>query len=102
MVLSLLEARSKGLFGHLRRSVDTLDLSVRTHRCLENHGVMTVWETCQKTEVHLLQTKNFDRGNLNELKEVLYYLGLSLGMEFDEDLISALREPTPLSGPMVQ
>ena len=68
----------------LERSVDELELSVRSHNCLKNANIRTIGELVQKTESEILKTKNFGRKSLNEIKEILSSMGLSLGMRFDE------------------
>jgi DNA-directed RNA polymerase subunit alpha len=69
---------------HLDRSVDELELSVRSYNCLKNADIKTIRELVQKTEMEMLKTKNFGRKSLNEIKEILSEMGLSLGMKFDE------------------
>jgi DNA-directed RNA polymerase subunit alpha len=69
---------------HLDRSVDELELSVRSYNCLKNADIKTIRELVQKTEMEMLKTKNFGRKSLNEIKEILSEMGLGLGMKFDE------------------
>ena len=69
---------------HLDRSVEELELSVRSYNCLKNANIQTIRELVQKTENEMLKTKNFGRKSLNEIKEILHKMGLSLGMKFDE------------------
>jgi DNA-directed RNA polymerase subunit alpha len=66
---------------NLYRRVDELDLSVRAANCLKNAGIKYIGEFVQKTEAEMLKTKNFGRKSLNEIKEVLAEMGLSLGMK---------------------
>lgn len=68
---------------HLNRSVDELELSVRSYNCLKNANIRTLGELVQKTEAEMLKTKNFGRKSLNEIKEILTGMGLSLGMRVD-------------------
>jgi len=68
----------------LDRSVEELELSVRSYNCLKNANITTIRELVQKTEGEMLKTKNFGRKSLNEIKEILGAMGLSLGMRFDE------------------
>ena len=68
----------------LDRSVDELELSVRSYNCLKNANIQTIGELVQKTEAEMLKTKNFGRKSLNEIKEILASMGLSLGMKIDE------------------
>ena len=67
----------------LNRSVEELELSVRSYNCLKNANIQTIGELVQKTEAEMLRTKNFGRKSLNEIKEILANMGLGLGMEFD-------------------
>jgi DNA-directed RNA polymerase subunit alpha len=69
---------------HLDRSVDELELSVRSYNCLKNADIKTIRELVQKSEMEMLKTKNFGRKSLNEIKEILAEMGLGLGMKFDE------------------
>ncbi len=69
---------------HLDRSVEELELSVRSYNCLKNANIQTIRELVQKTEGEMLRTKNFGRKSLNEIKEILTKMGLALGMKFDE------------------
>jgi DNA-directed RNA polymerase subunit alpha len=67
----------------LNRSVEELELSVRSYNCLKNANIQTIGELVQKTEAEMLRTKNFGRKSLNEIKEILAAMGLSLGMKPD-------------------
>jgi len=69
---------------NLDRSVEELELSVRSYNCLKNANITTIRELVQKTEQEMLKTKNFGRKSLNEIKEILTAMGLSLGMKFDD------------------
>lgn len=69
---------------NLDRSVEELELSVRSYNCLKNANITTIRELVQKSEQEMLRTKNFGRKSLNEIKEILAAMGLSLGMKFDE------------------
>ncbi len=69
---------------NLNRSVEELELSVRSYNCLKNANIQTIGELVQKTEAEMLKTKNFGRKSLNEIKEILASMGLSLGMKIDE------------------
>jgi DNA-directed RNA polymerase subunit alpha len=68
---------------NLNRSVDELELSVRSYNCLKNANIQTIAELVQKTEAEMLKTKNFGRKSLNEIKEILNSMGLSLGMRVE-------------------
>ncbi|MDX2269380.1 MAG: DNA-directed RNA polymerase subunit alpha [Bryobacter sp.] len=67
----------------LNRSVEELELSVRSYNCLKNANIQTIGDLVQKTESEMLRTKNFGRKSLNEIKEILGGLGLSFGMKID-------------------
>jgi len=73
-----------GFNENLDRSVDELELSVRSYNCLKNADIRTIRELIQKSEPEMLKTKNFGRKSLNEIKEILSSMGLHLGMKFDE------------------
>jgi DNA-directed RNA polymerase subunit alpha len=77
---------SRGLLrnDNLNRSVEELELSVRSYNCLKNANIQSIGELVQKTEAEMLKTKNFGRKSLNEIKEILAQMGLSLGMKIDE------------------
>lgn len=68
---------------NLNRRVDELELSVRSANCLQNADIAYIGELCQKTEAEILKTKNFGRKSLNEIKDILAEMGLSLGMKLD-------------------
>jgi DNA-directed RNA polymerase subunit alpha len=69
---------------HLDKSVEELELSVRSYNCLKNANIRTIRELVQKTEGDMLKTKNFGRKSLNEIKEILQTMGLGLGMRLDQ------------------
>jgi len=72
------------LAENLNRSVEELELSVRSYNCLKNAQIQTIGELVQKTEQEMLKTKNFGRKSLNEIKAILATMGLSLGMRINE------------------
>src|SRR3954453_14007417 len=78
---------------NLNRSVEELELSVRSYNCLKNANIQSIGELVQKTEAEMLKTKNFGRKSLNEIKEILATMGLSLGMKID-DQGNAVPGPT--------
>ena len=83
---------------NLDRSVEELELSVRSYNCLKNANITTIRELVQKTEQEMLKTKNFGRKSLNEIKEILTAMGLSLGLKFDEKgnpMVPAPEPPQP-------
>src|SRR5258708_27580095 len=69
---------------HLDRSVEELELPVRSYNCLKNANIQTIRELVKKSENEMRKTKNFGRKSLNEIKDILVKMGLSLGMKFDE------------------
>jgi DNA-directed RNA polymerase subunit alpha len=78
------EPLSASVNEHLDKSVEELELSVRSYNCLKNANIRTLRELVQKTEGDMLKTKNFGRKSLNEIKDILTTLGLSLGMRLDQ------------------
>jgi len=73
------------MYDNLKRSVEELELSVRSYNCLKNADIKTIGELVQRTEAEMLKTKNFGRKSLNEIKEILSEMGLSFGMKLGED-----------------
>jgi DNA-directed RNA polymerase subunit alpha len=73
----------EAFWERLNKSIDELELSVRSYNCLKNANIRTIGELVQKTEGEMLKTKNFGRKSLNEIKEMLAQMGLSLGMRLD-------------------
>ena len=78
---------------HLDKSVEELELSVRSYNCLKNASIRTIRELVQKSEPEMLRTKNFGRKSLNEIKEILLTMGLSLGMRLDQPASTAPAQP---------
>jgi DNA-directed RNA polymerase subunit alpha len=72
------------LLEKLNKSVDEMELSVRSYNCLKNANIRTIGELVQKTEAEMLKTKNFGRKSLNEIKEILAGMDLALGMKLDD------------------
>jgi len=87
------EAAEK-LNENLWRTVDELELSVRSANCLQNANIKYIGELVQKTESEMLKTKNFGRKSLKEIKELLAEMGLQLGMKLDN-----WPGPNPLKKP---
>ena len=77
------DREAERLYENLKRSVEELELSVRSYNCLKNADIKTIGELVQKTEAEMLKTKNFGRKSLNEIKEILAEMGLSFGMKLD-------------------
>ena len=79
---------------NLYRSVEELELSVRSANCLQNANIKYIYELVQKTEAEMLKTKNFGRKSLNEIKDILSEMGLSLGMKLD-GFVAPSQPPKP-------
>ncbi len=77
------QTEAEKLNENLFRSVDELELSVRSANCLKHANIKLIGDLVQKTEAEILATKNFGRKSLNEIKEILATMGLSLGMRLD-------------------
>lgn len=84
--------------SNLLKSVEELELSVRSYNCLKNANIKTIADLVQKTEQEMLRTKNFGRKSLNEIKEILTTMGLRLGMRVDLDALN--REAVLQTGGM--
>jgi DNA-directed RNA polymerase subunit alpha len=80
---------------NLYRSVEELELSVRSANCLKNAGIKLIGELVSRTEAEMLKTQNFGRKSLNEIKDVLAEMGLTLGMQLenfpDPEILRRLR-----------
>jgi DNA-directed RNA polymerase subunit alpha len=81
----------------LSMSVNEVELSVRAANCLNNANITTVGQLAMKTEQEMLKYRNFGKKSLNEIKEKLAALGLSLGMKFDNELVESIKEVKPNS-----
>jgi len=77
------EEEEEPLNENLFRTVEELELSVRSANCLQNANIILIGELVQRTETEMLKTKNFGRKSLKEIKEILAEMGLSLGMRID-------------------
>jgi DNA-directed RNA polymerase subunit alpha len=77
---------------NLLKSVEDLDLSVRSANCLKNANINHIVDLVQKTEVEMLETKNFGKKSLNEIKEILIKMGLSFGMKLDPAMVERSRD----------
>lgn len=71
-------------YAHLNRSVDELELSVRSYNCLKNANIRTIRDLVQKSEAEMLKTKNFGKKSLMEIREVLAEMGLTLDMDLSD------------------
>src|SRR2546426_3525521 len=76
----------------LNMSVNEIELSVRAANCLNNANITTVGQLAMKTEAEMLKYRNFGKKSLNEIKEKLAALGLSLGMNIDPEMLEAPKE----------
>ncbi len=81
------DAEREDLRKKLAMSVNEIELSVRAANCLNNANITTVGELAQKTEAEMLKYRNFGKKSLNEIKQKLTELGLSLGMTFEADVL---------------
>jgi DNA-directed RNA polymerase subunit alpha len=79
----------------LNMSVNEIELSVRAANCLNNANITTVGQLAMKTEQEMLKYRNFGKKSLNEIKEKLAALGLTLGMTFEAELLEATKEEAP-------
>jgi DNA-directed RNA polymerase subunit alpha len=79
---------------NLYRSVEELELSVRSANCLQNANIKYIYELVQKTEAEMLKTKNFGRKSLNEIKDILSEMGLGLGQKLD-GFVAPSQPPKP-------
>ena len=81
----------------LNMSVNEIELSVRAANCLNNANITTVGQLAMKTEAEMLKYRNFGKKSLNEIKDKLQALGLSLGMNIDPELLEAPKEEKALA-----
>ena len=89
---------------NLYRTVDELELSVRSANCLQNAGIKYIGELVQKTEGEMLKTKNFGRKSLNEIKEILHEMGLGFGLKvegFDPEAFFAEKKKNDNAEPQL-
>jgi len=77
---------SENVSNLLGKSVEELELSVRANNCLRNANITTIGELVQKTEAELMKTKNFGKKSLQEIKDELARIGLSLGMRIEQEV----------------
>jgi DNA-directed RNA polymerase subunit alpha len=75
---------------NLLKSVDELELSVRSYNCLKNANIRTIADLVQKSEQEMLRTKNFGRKSLNEIKEIISSMGLHFNMRIDPEILEKL------------
>ncbi len=79
------DQKKQKMWANLSRSVEELELSVRSYNCLKNANIQTLDELVQKTDSEMLRTRNFGRKSLNEIKETLEDMGLRLGVKLEAD-----------------
>lgn len=89
--LPQVDEKKQKMIAYLSKSVEELELSVRSYNCLKNADIQTIAELVQKNEAEMLKTRNFGRKSLNEIKEILEGMGLSLGMKLDADDLKQLN-----------
>ena len=89
--LSTISDEDQKLFKILSQNVEVLDLSVRAMNCLNNANIKTLGELCIRTENRMLKFRNFGKKSLDEIKEKLHGMNLSLGMTFSEELVNAIQ-----------
>jgi DNA-directed RNA polymerase subunit alpha len=78
------ESEEKPQNENLYRTVEDLELSVRSANCLKNANITYIGELVQRTEAEMLKTKNFGRKSLNEIRQLLEEMDLSLGMKIED------------------
>src|SRR5512143_1841412 len=83
---------------NLLRSVNELELSVRSANCLKNANIKTIADVVQKSEPEMLKTKNVGRKSLNEIKEILSEMGLGFGMKIDNEKLKAYEKSLHKTG----
>lgn len=83
------------LATNLAKSVEELELSVRSANCLKNANIKSIRDLVQKTEQEMLKTRNFGRKSLNEIKEILAEMNLTLGMNLEEMALPSIEEEVP-------
>jgi DNA-directed RNA polymerase subunit alpha len=89
-VIAVMSDEELKQYKQLSQDVEVLDLSVRAMNCLNNANIKIIGELCTKTEHRMLKYRNFGKKSLDEIKEKIESLGLSLGMTFSENLLNAL------------
>lgn len=90
-VLPKIDEKKQKMLAYLGKSVEELELSVRSYNCLKNANIQTIAELVQKNDSEMLKTRNFGRKSLNEIKEILEGMGLSLGMKLEEEDLKQLN-----------
>ncbi len=83
------DERRQKLIENLRRSVEELELSVRSYNCLKNARIRSIADLVQRSESEMLRTRNFGRKSLNEIRDILNGMGLTFGMDFAQLNVTA-------------
>jgi DNA-directed RNA polymerase subunit alpha len=92
------ETGEENVNENLLRSVNELELSVRSANCLKNADIQTIADLVQRSEAEMLKTKNFGRKSLNEIKEILHEMGLGFGMKLDMEKLRQFEKNMDKSG----
>ncbi|KMP10500.1 DNA-directed RNA polymerase subunit alpha [Candidatus Nitromaritima sp. SCGC AAA799-A02] len=87
-----IDEKKQKVLTNLSKSVEELELSVRSYNCLKNANIQTIAELVQKTDSEMLKTRNFGRKSLNEIKEILEDMGLHLGMKIEEEDLKQITQ----------
>jgi DNA-directed RNA polymerase subunit alpha len=80
------------MWTNLAKSVEELELSVRSYNCLKNANIQSIAELVQKSDGEMLRTRNFGRKSLNEIKEILDEMGLHFGVKLDAEDIKQIAQ----------
>jgi len=86
------DEKKQKMMINLSKSVEELELSVRSYNCLKNANIQSIAELVQKNDGEMLRTRNFGRKSLNEIKEILEEMGLSLGIKLDEEELKQISQ----------
>jgi len=98
MIESETEEAEEKFNENLLRSVNELELSVRSANCLKNANIQTIADLVQRSESEMLKTKNFGRKSLNEIKDILHEMGLGFGMKIDMEKLRSYESSLQKSG----
>ena len=86
------DEKKQKMMVNLSKSVEELELSVRSYNCLKNANIQSIAELVQKNDGEMLRTRNFGRKSLNEIKEILEEMDLSLGIKLDEEELKQISQ----------
>jgi DNA-directed RNA polymerase subunit alpha len=87
-----IDEEKEKLKSMLAKSVEELELSVRSSNCLKNANIKTIADLVTKSEVDMLKYRNFGRKSLNEIKEVLQEMGMGLGMKIEKEVLKEIKK----------